>query len=110
MGVTGSAANLPDRRHPEDLLRASQRAHRPIGNLHKERSSDLIPIATEAVNGHAEPPITAEEVKRYYSRDARMWALLQRLRRMDRGWQQHVRRRTYHSCFRRESTARPFHV
>ncbi len=66
-----------------------------IGNLHKERLDQAVPIATEAANAHADPPITPEEVRKYYSRDARMWALLQRVRRIDRGWQRHIRRRPY---------------
>lgn len=64
-------------------------------NLLKERLDTAVPMALSAVNEHVDPPMTFEEVRSYYARDARMWALLQRLRRIDRGWQRHVRRRTY---------------
>lgn len=39
--------------------------------------------------------MTAGDVRRYYARDARMWALLLGLRRLDRWWQLNVRRRPY---------------
>ena len=65
------------------------------GNLHKERLAQLLPDVLEAANRVVEPPITAEEAERYYRDDARMWELLQRLRRADRWWQRTVRRRPY---------------
>ena len=65
------------------------------GNLHKERLAQLLPDVLEAANRVVEPPITAEEAERYYRDDARMWELLQRLRRADRWWQRTVRRRRY---------------
>jgi uncharacterized protein (DUF2236 family) len=65
------------------------------GNLHKERLAQLLPEVLEAANRVVEPPITDEEAERYYRDDARMWELLQRLRRADRWWQRTVRRRRY---------------
>lgn len=65
------------------------------GNLHKERLAPLVPVLLEAANRVADPPITAAEAARYYRDDARMWALLQRLRRADRWWQRRLRRRPY---------------
>ena len=65
------------------------------GNLHKERLAQLVPAFLEAVNRVVEPPITGAEAERYYRDDARMWELLQRLRRADRWWQRTVRRRPY---------------
>jgi hypothetical protein len=41
------------------------------------------------------PAITLDEVRRTYVADARMWLLLQRLRRLDRAWHRRIRRRTY---------------
>lgn len=64
-------------------------------NLVKERLDDLVPTAVAIANDHVDPPLTAEEVRSHYRSDARMWALLQRLRRLDRGWQRRVRRRPY---------------
>lgn len=65
------------------------------GNLHKERLAQLLPDLLEAANRVVEPPITAAEAERYYRDDARMWEILQRLRRADRWWQRTVRRRPY---------------
>ena len=64
-------------------------------NLHKERLQQWIPEVIGVANGHVEPPMTVEETRDYYRRDARMWAILLWLRRMDRAWQLHVRRRPY---------------
>ena len=65
------------------------------GNLHKERLAQLLPDFLEAANRVVAPAITAGEADRYYRGDARMWGLLQRLRRADRWWQRTVRRRPY---------------
>ena len=66
-----------------------------VANLLKEGLEDLLPVAVDAANARVDPPLTPGEVRSYYARDARMWALLQRLRRVDRAWQRHVRRRPY---------------
>lgn len=65
------------------------------GNLHKERLAQLLPAFLDAANRIVEPAITPSEADRYYRDDARMWELLQRLRRADRWWQRTVRRRPY---------------
>ena len=65
------------------------------GNLHKERLAQLLPDFLEAANRVVAPAITAGEADRYYRDDARMWELLQRLRRADRWWQRTIRRRPY---------------
>jgi hypothetical protein len=65
------------------------------GNLHKERLPEAIEPLLAAAAAVAEPAITVDEAGRYYRSDARMWALLQRLRRADRWWQRTVRRRRY---------------
>jgi len=66
-----------------------------LGNLHKERLSRLVPSFLAEANTKLTVPITAAEVASYYRGDARMWELVQRLRRADRIWQRHVRRRPY---------------
>jgi len=66
-----------------------------IANLHKERLGRWIPAALRQANRLVEEPITAEEARRYYAADARLWALLQKLRRLDRSWQRNVRGRPY---------------
>lgn len=83
----------------DDILRTYYDPRRTLldltANLSKERLDSAVPSTLDVVNAVVDPPVTADEVRAYYARDARMWALLQRLRRVDRGWQRHVRRRTY---------------
>jgi hypothetical protein len=66
-----------------------------LANLFKEGLAPLLPIGLEIVNARLSSPLNETEVRRYYRNDARMWALLQRLRRTDRWWQRRVRRRQY---------------
>lgn len=66
-----------------------------LGNLHKERLEKLIPAFLEQANARLARPLTAQEVAAYYRGDARMWELIQRLRKADRFWHRTVRRRTY---------------
>jgi hypothetical protein len=66
-----------------------------LGNLIKEGRSDRLLLGLDVVNAAVAPAVEESEVRRYYREDARMWALLQRLRRIDRKWQQLVRRRQY---------------
>ncbi len=65
------------------------------GNLVKEGLGERIEPLMDLANAHVDPPITRKEVEAYYRDDARMWELLQRLRRVDRWWQRTVRRRPY---------------
>ena len=66
-------------------------------NLYKEELGDWVPMVIELANERlgASPPLTVQEARRYRRRDARTWEMLQRMRRMDRAWQQRVRRRHY---------------
>ncbi len=68
-----------------------------LGNLVKERLAEHVPAGIEVANRLLGPgaPVTVDEVRRYYARDARLWALLLGLRRADRWWQLRVRRRPY---------------
>lgn len=70
-----------------------------LGNLIKERLDRWLPSFVSATNRRLEPlgarPITLREVESYYRSDARLWGLLQWLRRADRAWQRRVRRRPY---------------
>jgi hypothetical protein len=66
-----------------------------LGNLLKERLDPLLPPFLEQANRRVTAPITVTEVRRYYAADARLWSLMQRLRRIDRQWQTRVRRRPY---------------
>jgi hypothetical protein len=61
-------------------------------NLYKEGRPDLIPDVLELVNANlvrlpaSRPaaPLGADEVRTYYARDAFIWSLFLRLRRIDR--------------------------
>ncbi|MBS2964636.1 hypothetical protein KGA66_16385 [Actinocrinis puniceicyclus] len=66
-----------------------------LGNLHKERLDALIPAFLELANARLREPITAEQVSAYYRGDARMWELIQQLRKADRFWHRSVLRRPY---------------
>lgn len=66
-----------------------------VGNLTKERLGHLLPAFLELANERVEPALTPDEAADYYRWDARMWSLLQFLRRLDRFWQRRLRRRTY---------------
>jgi len=66
-----------------------------LANLFKEGLAPLLPIGLEVANARLSSPLNEAEVRRYYRNDARMWALLQLLRRADRWWQRRVRRRQY---------------
>ncbi|RMH43621.1 MAG: hypothetical protein D6689_04555 [Deltaproteobacteria bacterium] len=66
-----------------------------LANLHKERLAGRLPSLIEVVNARVSPPVDEAEVARYYRADARLWAWLLRLRRLDRAWQRRVRRRRY---------------
>jgi hypothetical protein len=66
-----------------------------LGNLIKERLGAWLPAFLEPVNRSLDPPISEQEVRRYYRSDARLWGWLLRIRRLDRAWQWHVRRRPY---------------
>ncbi len=64
-------------------------------NLIKERLEPLIPTVIEAASGRFEPALTEADVRKDYRSDARTWATLQAVRRVDRAWQRGVRRRPY---------------
>jgi len=65
------------------------------GNLHKEGLAHWVPDLVAIANGRLGLDLDVDEVARYYRRDARLWALLQRARRVDRAWQRRIRRRAY---------------
>jgi hypothetical protein len=65
------------------------------GNLIKQRLDRWLPAFLNQVGRHLERPLTAEEVHRYYRSDARLWAMLLRIRRLDRAWQLRLRHRPY---------------
>lgn len=66
-----------------------------LGNFIKEGVADRLALGLEVANQRVEPAIDEAEVRRYYLWDARMYAALQRLRRLDRAWQRRVRGRPY---------------
>jgi hypothetical protein len=64
-------------------------------NLIKERLAAWIPVVLAEANTRLARPLTEAEVRADYRSDARMWATMQRIRRLDRAWQRMARRRTY---------------
>jgi hypothetical protein len=65
------------------------------GNLLRERLAHRLPVLLEAANPYLDAPLTVAEVHRFYRGNARVWSTMQALRRADRAWQRHVRRRPY---------------
>ena len=70
-----------------------------LANAIKEGLADVLDeltaLARDVAGPRVQPALTAAETRAYYASDARLWALLQRLRRLDRLWQRRVRRRCY---------------
>ena len=75
-----------------------------LGNFHKEGRPDRIPLGVATVNRWLaaqvgvlgeRPAVTAEEVERYYRKDADLLALYLRLRKGDRFFRTRVLRRPY---------------
>lgn len=66
-----------------------------LANLIKENLTRLLPRFTEMANSRLDKPIRKKEIKKYYRSDAKMWRLLQRMRRLDRWIHKRIRRRTY---------------
>jgi len=73
-----------------------------LGNMIKEGLDGHLPAFLEGANRRLSPNLTLEEVRRTYRADARTWALLLRLRRLDRFWQRRLRRRVYPFLLPRE--------
>jgi hypothetical protein len=67
-----------------------------VANLHKEGRKDMVPAALESANRHlgGHEALTADEVRRYYASDRRIWTVFLALRRLDR-WLQTARGRRY---------------
>lgn len=65
------------------------------GNLLKEQLEGWLPTFLDSFNAHLDEPLTEDEVRRHYRSDARLWAALLRIRRLDRAWRRRVRRRPY---------------
>jgi hypothetical protein len=66
-----------------------------LGNLHKEGLEHLILPFLEYANSKLDDHITEADVRAYYDEDAKLWALIQRLRKADRFLQNKVLGRTY---------------
>ncbi len=64
-------------------------------NLIKEHLDHLVPEVLSATAERVARPLSGEEVRSDRRSDARLWAALQAVRRADRAWQRHVRRRPY---------------
>lgn len=56
------------------------------GNLLKERLDRWLGAFLAEIDGRLPDRLTNEDVQKYYRSDARLWAVLLRLRRLDRAW------------------------
>jgi hypothetical protein len=65
------------------------------GNMMRQGLRDRLPIWLEEANRRLDSSITEPEVERYFKSDTGIWAVMQRLRRLDSWWQRNVRRRPY---------------
>ncbi len=68
-----------------------------LANLRKHGLDDLVPALLDCANELLafERPITVEQVRKYYRVDARTYALLEKMRRVERWRQQKLLGRTY---------------
>lgn len=65
------------------------------GLLYKDDLDDWVPVVIAEANRVADPPITIEDARKYYDGEAKTWSMMNRVQRVDRWWQRHVRRRRY---------------
>lgn len=65
------------------------------GNLLKEKLDALVPEYLAIANPRLPQEITMDDVRSYYADDAKLWELIQRLRRLDRFVQNKVLKTTY---------------
>ena len=64
-------------------------------NLLRLRMPQWVPPLLAAAKARADVTITPDDVRRDYRSESRTWTVLQAVRRTDRAWQRHVRRRPY---------------
>ena len=64
-------------------------------NLYKDGLEAWIPQVLVAANPHLDEPIEMGELEPLYRKEASLWVMMHRLKRVDRWWQRHVRRRRY---------------
>ena len=91
-----------------------QRYHTPrtvvldlAANLIKERLDEWIPTVLDAAGDRLTPPLAADEVAADYRSDARMWELLQRVRRSTGRGSAGCAAAPIRFCFRITSTVEP---
>jgi hypothetical protein len=65
------------------------------GHLTKEGLDDWIPLTLDLARERLDVDLSPAAARRHYRNDVRLWGLIQRVRRVDRAWQRHVRRRPY---------------
>jgi hypothetical protein len=67
-------------------------------NLHKEQRPDLIPVMLKIINRNKPetmPPLTEDEINKYYKEDKRIWTLFLAFRKIDRWLTTKLFRKTY---------------
>jgi hypothetical protein len=66
-----------------------------VANAYKEGLDAWVPSLLATINAAVDPPVTAAEARTTLKEDARIFPVLLRLERVQRWWQQRVRRRPY---------------
>jgi hypothetical protein len=66
-----------------------------FSGLHQERLGHLVPAHLDRLESLVKPALTGPEIWRHHRMDVRLFAALQRLRRLDRFWQRQIRCRPY---------------
>jgi hypothetical protein len=66
-----------------------------VANFNRDRITQWIPAGIEAINQALDEPVTRAQSDAYYRADARLWTLVQWLKRVNRRWTQSVRHREY---------------
>ena len=64
-------------------------------NLYKDGLEAWIPQILAHANPRLDEPMVAGELEALYRKEASLWVMMHRLKRADRWWQRHMRRRRY---------------
>ncbi len=67
-----------------------------VANLYREGIPEWVDPTVVALNRQLDDdPITAEEAKKFYAEDVKIWPLLKKLQGLERWWQTSIRRQSY---------------
>lgn len=67
-----------------------------VANLYREGIPEWVDPAVVALNRYLDgDPITAEEARKFYDEDAKIWPFLKKLQALERWWQTSIRHQSY---------------